>query len=98
MKKLLLLVGVFAMLAITSCSDASASLNAKDKKAVKVKAPVYKIASEGFVYKEVKEYTVDSSGCITFHIPAKKGGCGCRDTPAKDIKICGDYLIETVMR
>lgn len=85
------------MIAITSCSDASASMNANDKKAAKVKVPVHKVVSNGFVY-EVKQYTVDSSGCIILHIPAKEGGCGCSGTPAKDVKICGNYLIETVMK
>ncbi len=80
---------------IVGCTDSNASSTAKPS-TPKSKVTTHKIRANGETYKNVKSYAVDSTGCITFHIPPVEGGCGCSGEPAKDIKVCGAYSIESV--
>jgi hypothetical protein len=91
---------IFTALAMQACSNADASSGVSVKSETKVEKPkvaVYKVIANGETYKEIRSIETDSSGCISFHMPKKKG-CGCSGgTPAKDVKICGSYLIEKTM-
>ena len=93
MKRILFLL-IVSVIALQSCTDATASSQAKGKPPKKT-VTTYKVMANGETYKNLSSVATDSSGCISFHVPAKKGGCGCSGTPAKDVKICGSYSIES---
>ena len=85
---------IISVIVLQSCDNANASQSAKESKN---KTPTYTVYGSGYSYKDIKVISTDSTGCIIFHIPEKKGTCGCSGTPARDVKVCGSYSIETTM-
>lgn len=86
MKRIWLLLAPFILMGAYACSDANASHT-------KEKVTMYRISSGTQVYTGVRSYATEGN-CISFSAKVKHG-CS---SSVRMIKMCGNYIVETVTK